>query len=42
MIAPDVGKKVSKHMKEGPRQHKILLVSCGLILITFYLFDKIS
>jgi len=53
MIAPDVGKKVSKHVKEGPRQHEVfedncvvavfyLMVSCGLILVTFYLFDKIS
>jgi hypothetical protein len=39
MIAPDVGKKVSQHMKEGPRQHKVFEDSCfifvGFLWINF-------
>jgi len=39
MIAPDVGKKVSKHMKQGPRQRKVFkdsyLVFVGFMWINF-------
>jgi hypothetical protein len=37
MMAPDVGKKVSKHMKEGPRQYNVFEDSClvGFLWINF-------
>jgi hypothetical protein len=41
MIAPDVGKKISKHIKEGQRQHKVFEDSCLLVGFLWINFNYI-